>query len=368
MKNLIVKKKFLYTFILIALIFIFQAQAHAWRGELGWTFTADTGITSSVALSENLVLFGDANGKFYAVQRASGNLAWSYSGTNTIVGAPTVITREKDSSYGKVVFTQGDGTITCLSISDGELVWQNLPSEGGGDTIVDGAAFGNGKIYVAKGDLQLHAYNADDGSEEWKYKSDQELRSAPAAQSREAAFGENYVFLGEQNGKFSVINSLTGRRITGGGAGGAVNTPTVNKNHVYFSSWDGSIHKVEITNTKTLWTANVKDPVTTAPEVKLNKVFVGTARGNIAAINADNGEILWQFNTNGGAVTARPVASSADELVFAGGGQGILSILDANTGKLRATFTTDGSILGTPAFGGGVLYLGSADKNLYAIF
>ena len=82
-------------------------------------------------------------------------------------------------------------------------------------------------------------------------------------------------------------------------------------------------------------------------------------------MDAKDGKVLWQFNTQGGNVTARPIPGEG--MVFAGGGQGVLSILNATTGKLLSTFTTNGAISGTPAFEGGVLYLGSEDGNLYAI-
>ena len=336
-----------------ALILLAAGQAGAWRGEVGWTFRADTGISSGVAVAGNLVVFGDSTGKLYAVQRASGQPAWSYSGTNTIVGTPSVM----DS---RVVFAQEDGTVTCLNLSDGSLVWRSLPPESGSgaETVVDGTAAGDGKVYVAKGDGKLYALSAADGHTLWTYSSEQELRSAPA-------FGAGYVFLGEQNGKLSFIDPKSGKRVTGGGAGGPVNTPAVSEGTLFFSSWDGSVQAVKIKGVVPQWKTDAGDPVTTAPSVSGGKVFVGTARGNIAAMDAKSGGVLWQFNTQGGTVSACPVC--AEGLVFAGGGQGVLSILDAATGKLRSTFATGGGITGTPAFEGGVLYLGSGDGNLYAI-
>ena len=75
--------------------------------------------------------------------------------------------------------------------------------------------------------------------------------------------------------------------------------------------------------------------------------------------------MLWTFDTHGGSVAAQPVL--AEGLVFAGGGQGTLFVLDAASGAERFTFSAGDGINGSPAFSGGVLYLGSADGNLYAI-
>ena len=335
-------------------LFLFVADtALAWRGEVGWTFRAETGISSGVAVSDAMVVFGDTTGTLYAVRRASGQLAWSYHGTNTIVGTPAL-------AGDKVFFAQEDGTLTCLNLSNGSEAWRVLSPESGSgaDTMVDGAAVGDGKVFVSKGDGKLYALSAANGATVWTYRSDQELRSAPT-------FGEGYVFLGEQNGKLSFIDPKTGKRVTGGGAGGPINTPAVSDGTLFFSSWDGSVQGVKLKGVVPQWKTNVQDSVTTAPFVSGGKVFVGTARGNVAALDARSGKILWQFNTQGGSVSACPIC--AEGLVFAGGGQGVLSILDARTGKLRSTFTTGTGIVGTPAYDGGVLYLGSGDGNLYAI-
>ncbi|MBR0043499.1 MAG: PQQ-binding-like beta-propeller repeat protein, partial [Synergistaceae bacterium] len=77
---------------------------------------------------------------------------------------------------------------------------------------------------------------------------------------------------------------------------------------------------------------------------------------------------LWQLDTQAGAFTGKLASSSADNLVPAGGSDGVLYIIDAETGKLNATFKTDKSIIGDIAFSSGVLYFGSSDGNLYAIF
>ncbi|MCR5346888.1 MAG: PQQ-binding-like beta-propeller repeat protein [Fretibacterium sp.] len=341
-------KRFLYAMLCVVLL---AGQAGAWRGEVGWTFQAGSGLTSGIAVAGGLVLVGDGSGVLYAVQRASGQQAWAYQGTNTIVGTPSV-------AEDNVIFAQADGTLTCLRLSDGSVVWQSLAAESGSETLTDGTAMGGGRVFFVKGDGRLHALSVTDGKPLWTYESSQELRSAPA-------FGEGSLLLGDQGGVFSVLDPKNGHRLTGGGAGGAINTPSISEGSVFFSSWDGSVQRVRLKGNIPQWKVNVEDPVTTSPTVAGGKVFVGTARGNIAAMDAKNGKILWQFNTQGGNVMAQPVVGEG--MVFAGGGQGVLSILNAATGKLLSSFTTGAGISGTPAFEGGVLYLGSEDGNLYAI-
>ena len=208
--------------------------AWAWNGRVGWTFRAEAPITSSVAVGGNVVLAGDSVGNLYAVSRASGQPAWVYKGTNSIVGRPSV-------AGDKVIFAQADGTITCLSVKNGNVVWQYVPPEESyaAETVVDGTAVGDNKVFFVKGDGKLYAISAANGRAVWTYDSGLELRSAPA-------FGSGLVLLGEQRGVFSAINPKDGKRLWGGGAGGAINTPSVDGGNVFFSSWDGSVQSVRI--------------------------------------------------------------------------------------------------------------------------
>lgn len=331
----------------------FGDAAWAWSGRLAWTFRAEAPLTSSVAVAGGLVLAGDSVGNLYAVHSASGQAAWIYNGTNSIVGRPTV-------AGNKVIFAQADGTITCLSLKNGDVAWQYVPPEESyaAETVVDGAAVGDGKVFFVKGDGKLYAISAVNGRALWTYNSELELRSAPA-------FASGLVLLGEQRGVFSAISPANGKRLWGGGAGGAINTPATDGTNVYFSSWDGSVQSVRIKGVVPQWKSDVGDPITTPPFIGGGKVFVGTANGKVAALDSRSGSVLWTFDTQGGNMAAQPVF--AEGLVFAGGGQGTLFVLDAASGTERFTFSAGAGINSSPAFSGGVLYLASADGNLYAI-
>ncbi len=345
--------RFLFLTVFVLTLGVFVTSASAWSGKLGWTYNAEFPITSSVATSGALIIAGDSTGNLHAIHAASGKAAWVYRGTNTVVGMPNV-------SGKMVVFAQADGTITALNVSNGSVIWKYAPPADSysADTVVDGVAIGDGKVFFVRGDGKMVALSASNGRELWTYSSGLELRSAPH-------FSGGIVFLGEQRGIFSAINPKTGKRDWGGGAGGPINTPATEGGNVYFSSWDGSVQSVRIRGVIPQWRVSVNDPVTTAPSIAANKIFVGTANGKVVAMNRADGNILWNFDTQGGTVTGIPVM--AEGLVFVGGGQGTLFVLDAASGGTRFTFSTGGGINGTPAFSGGVLFLGSADGNVYAI-
>ncbi|NLL36354.1 MAG: PQQ-binding-like beta-propeller repeat protein [Fretibacterium sp.] len=345
---------FLSLFILGGLLFFPTGPVWAWSGRAGWVFKGDAPFSSGVAASDGLVLAGDNLGNLYAVHAASGQQAWRYRGSNAIVGLPTV-------AGSRVFFAQADGTVTALDLKSGAVQWQYLPPEDsyGAETIVDSAAFGDDKVFVVKGDGKLYALSAANGQTIWTYDAGLELRSAPA-------FAEGLVLLGDQKGIFSAISPKTGKRMWGGGAGGAVNTPVAENGFVYFSAWDGSVQSVQIKGVIPQWKANVGDPVTTPPALEGDRLFVGTGNGKVVALNRKNGQTLWSFETDGGSVLAQPLPISG--LVFVGAGNGTLFVLDTATGAARYTFPTGGGINGSCAFMNGVLYLASSDGNLYSIF
>ena len=345
--------KNLFVISLLVVSFMFCNSAFAFSNHVIWSFKAETGISSGISANNNYVFAGDASGNLYALNANTGRLMWSYSGMSSVVGTPSIV---NDS----VIFVQNDGVITCLNISDGSVLWQNRTSEdsSGMDSAPDGTAAGDGKIFVSKGDGVLYALNASNGRVVWTYKSDIELRSAPA-------YGENLVFLGEYNGVFSILNQKSGERIGGGGAGGAINTLNIKNGNAYASSWDGSVQSFKVKDIIPLWNVKVGDPVTTPPEVNDSKIAVGTARGLIFALDEKTGNILWRFESNSGNISAKPVI--AEGFVFVSTSNGVYA-LDSNSGRERSKILpNEGGSDSSPEFKNGTLYLGFSNGAVYAV-
>ena len=338
--------------IAIALVFMLATSSFAFSNHVRWSFKAEAPITSGIAANENYVFFGDGSGRCYALNN-SGRPVWLHNGLGSVIGTPVI-------ANDRVVFVRSDGNVTCLKISDGSVIWDNDTSHdaSGQDTAPDGAAIGDGKVFVSKGDGVLHALNLNDGRPVWTYKSEIELRSAPS-------FGEKLVFLGEYNGILSILNPKDGSRIGGGGAGGAINTLAIKNGTAYASSWDGSVQAFKIKDIIPLWNVKLGDPVTTKPEVNNGMIAVGTARGLVVALDEKSGNILWRFSSDAGNINAKPVI--ADGFVFAPTSNGVY-VLDGNSGRDRALiFADEGGSDSSPAFVNGVLYVGCNSGAVYAV-
>ncbi|MBR0250842.1 MAG: PQQ-binding-like beta-propeller repeat protein [Synergistaceae bacterium] len=336
----------------LILIMVMAMSAGAAGRAPVFTFKIEDGgsLTGGFAVSENALLFGTETGGMYALNKRTGSVLWTYRGTNSVTGAPVVV-------GDNVFFAQGNGTVTCLKVSDGSTVWETVPNEGENLMIDSGLTAGNGMLFFARSDYKLYAVSQKDGRTLWTYSgSSQGLRTAPA-------YSDGKVYLGEYNGIFSIIDAKTGKRIGGGGAGGAINSPVVNNGNVYFSSWDGSVQAVKINGIEPLWHAKIGDPVTTSPVTDGNLIVVGTGRGIVAGLNAKDGSIIWNFSTEGGEVASDPVIAGG--IVYVAAGDGRVYAVDAATGRTRYTYKAEyGGLSAGILVSDGVLYFGN--KIIYA--
>lgn len=333
-------------FLIFALIISLAAPACAFHG-VRWQM--DSQVTSNITLYENNLYFGDAIGNCYAVNKNNGSVVWSYNTGGSIIGTPVVFS-DKES---KILFVAADGGMVCLNLYDGSVIWEYDPNDNQSEAVNDGSAAGDGLFFVVKDDAKLYALDVETGRKVWTFKGgDQGLRTSPA-------YYDGLIFLGEYNGIFDILDAKTGKRINGGGAGGAVNTPEANDGNIYFSSWDGSIQAVKIKSVIPLWNTNIKDPIVTSPAISGGIIAVGTGRGLVIAFDEKNGEMLWNFAPHGGSVSAKPIIANGK--VFACPEGGSVYELNSKTGRLIDKFETEG-INVNPTYSDGIFYFASGGK------
>lgn len=340
------KRKF-FLAIFMFVIILSALQASAFQAKTKWEFQSAGIPTGGLAIHQNALLFGDWTGQFYALDKSSGSVLWHYNGNNenAIIGTPAV-------SGENVFFAYADGEVTCLKISDGSLVWRHRPYQ---DDLGfnDGIAVGDGLVFAARKEGELLALDIKDGHLIWSFKTSQNLQSAPA-------HGKGFVFLGEDNGIFDIIEAKSGKRVNGGGAGGSINTPVVDGGNLYVSAWDNSVQAVQIKDVIPLWNSKVKYPVTTAPAISDGIIVVGSANGSISALSQKDGNFLWERELGSGSVIAKPLI--ADGLVFAATDHGNLEIIEADTGRVKFTVETQYGVQSSPAYSDGVFYFFGGNK------
>jgi hypothetical protein len=93
-------------------------------------------------------------------------------------------------------------------------------------------------------------------------------------------------------------------------------------------------------------------------------IFVGSYNGKfLCALNASSGVQIWSYTT-GGYVQSSPAVAGG--IVYVGSEDKNMYALNATTGECIWYYATGGSIDSSPAIADGIVFVGSADKQIYA--
>jgi outer membrane protein assembly factor BamB len=149
---------------------------------------------------------------------------------------------------------------------------------------------------------------------------------------------------------------------------------------VYFGSNDGNLYAVETRSGKPLWHFTTGGPVMGTPTVDGRYVYALSDDSFLYKLGRAGGQLVWKFDTNGGKSPRDMVGSDTggydtessaavivDGTVYVGSADKRLYAIDAETRQVRWHFDAQGIIRSTPAVGDGVVFFGSRDHYVYAV-
>jgi outer membrane protein assembly factor BamB len=113
-----------------------------------------------------------------------------------------------------------------------------------------------------------------------------------------------------------------------------------------------------------LWTRQTGGPVTSGAAIDGELVYIGGHDGHIYVLDAANGKLARAIPTDGSVLAAVTVGGG---LVIAGSEGHRVYGVPTGSGKPAWTYVTGGPVRGKPAVAGGVVYVGSDDRYLYAL-
>ncbi len=264
-------------------------------------------IQSSPAICGDLVLYGDEDGGFHALNKADGSRRWSFRAEAENISSPTY-------AGDRIVFGSYDGNVYCLKLADGALLWKLL---------TDGRVHGtvgvtDGKAVVAGCDQKLHILQLSDG----KPLETVDLRSVSGCS---AAILDDTVYVGTFGNEVLAIDLKRGER---------------------------------------RWTFTNKDrdfPFYASAAVTDELVIIGSRDKLVHALDRKTGKPRWQFRTRG-RVDSSPVV--AGDRVWVGSSDGNLYALDLRRGEERWRYEAGSPITASPAIGGDCLVIGTEDGDI----
>jgi len=268
-------------------------------------------VYGAPALTDDLVLFASYDGRLYAFDRESGRLEWDFAVDDGIICSVAV-------HEGVAYFGSSDHKVYALDLDTQELVW-NEPFETGnrvwGTPAVDAE-----NVYVGSMDQFVYAIDRGSGREAWR------------------------VDIGA-----SVPGSIA---LTDG--------------TLFVGGVDKRLHALDIKDGAELWaSAELEGWIWGEALVENGYVYFGSLGGKVYALNALDGSPRWEPAAVDGALRAGPAL--LDGQLVVGTDEGILYMIDVETGRAERFYDVGGAVLSTPAIVDGTIYVGTASGKIYAL-
>jgi outer membrane protein assembly factor BamB len=224
-------------------------SAYTKAGKKVWSFTAGDSVYSSPVMADDKVIFGCNDGWLYALDAATGKLAWvNKDATYAVESKPFVW-------HGKVYYGAWDQYIRCVNVRDGKLVWRQL---GEGSRVAKGA-----KRYYSPADAM-------------------------------PVVAEGKLMIADRNMMVSILNAETGEP-AGSLKGVSATGVSEDGKFAYLRKLNGSVARIDSSG-KEIWSVGAHvGAIPTAPIEKNGVVYVSSGKGTVSAIAADSGKILWQY-------------------------------------------------------------------------
>ncbi|MFA5857860.1 MAG: PQQ-binding-like beta-propeller repeat protein [Elusimicrobiota bacterium] len=329
---------------------------------VAWKYATGDMVISAPVVENGNVYCGSADGTMYCLSASTGGVKWKYA-TNGIISGDPVIYKDK------LIFGSHDGNVYVLDKTAGALYWKYTSTVPVYSTPVvaeskDGD-FNNTRIVVAHGNGLIAGLSFTDGTVLWRYNTKYAVSICPAYNRENGT-----VYFGGWDGYTRGISVSTGgvvwsRRIYRGmwGAPGS-NSPVIDGDKLYLNDI-GKVYALTLSSGSTVWSSTVTHS-TSKPVIYGDKVIVCSSDNKVQAYDKSTGALLWRVQAKHGIHRAQPVIYN-DYLVISTS-WGTVHIMNPDTGKIVYNYQlSDYQVTSTPCIMSGKLYIGSSDKNVYAV-
>jgi outer membrane protein assembly factor BamB len=266
---------------------------------------------------------------------------------------------------GAVYFGSGDGNIYALNATTGALKWKFKT----GDVVHASPAITDGVLFIGSWDSYFYALDAASGKEKWRFKTgdDPDIHNQIGIQSS-AAVMDGTVYFGCRDSHLYALDAATGQKKWAFPTDGSwvIASPAVKDGKVYFATSDSGLsYELDAKSGSVVFQLKFQGwPTFSSPAIAGEMLYVGSTAGKLIAVDLAKQSIAWTFETEASKQNARAFTKpdgSAD--YYAAFGSDFYDDVMAAYGKLL----TVGTILSSPVVLDRVIYVGSADGNLYAL-
>jgi len=351
-------------------------------GTLKWKFPTGSRVASSPAVDGGVVFFASYDGNFYAVDTATGKKQWSFktAGERRFAGkhlhgsVPMAETMPDPFDFylssptvwnGVVYFGSGDGNVYALDEASGTLKWKFQT----GDVVHASPAIADGALFIGSWDSYFYALDAATGNEKWRFKTgeDPNIHNQVGIQSS-AAVKDGVVYFGCRDSNLYALDAASGQKKWAFNNQGSwvIGSPAVKDGKVYFATSDTStLYAVDANSGSAVMSLKYNRwPLFSSPAIAGNMLYMGSHEGKLMAIDLAAQKTAWTFQTDGsiqnGAAYTKQDGTPKYEAAFT---DDFYETMVIGVNKMM----TVGAVLSSPVVVDNVIYVGSADGNLYAL-
>ena len=311
-----------------------------------WSFACGDEIRGTPTVHGGVVYIGSYDHNLYALEAASGKLAWKYPADKGIVSRPAVF----DSN---VFFGSEDNRLHVISTRNGKINWTYYTQ----GPVRSSPTIAEGHVFLGSDDAHLHAVNILSGRKAWEIDAGGPVRST-------AVVSQERVYFGTEGGDFFCTDfggvvkwHFQARRAV-------TSSPIVWQGVVYFGSVDATLYALDARSGWVLWRFRLGKASISTPCTDGEMIFTGAADGSLYGIDLKTAKELWHFTADH-QVTGSPILYR--DALYCGSVDGCLYSLEQKTGRLRWKFHTGGPITGTPTASDNLIFIGSTDHKIYAV-
>ena len=277
---------------------------------LQWLFHSRGAISSTPAVAHGLVYFLSRDGRFYALDAANGTPRWTFRtqgeavfSTYGMYGMPTDAGPAPDPwdfylsspvlSGDKVYFGSSDERVYALDAASGKLAWSFKT----GGVIHSSPALANGMLLVGAWDGVLYALDADTGVERWRFKTGTEQQqSIMLGIQSSPSVDRDTVYIGSRDGYLYALDLATGSRKWRYDAQGSwiVATPAVDAGALYAGTSDtGLLVALDKRTGREIYRHDTKVWTYASPLLAGDTLWTANMKGELTALQAATGQLRW---------------------------------------------------------------------------
>ena len=321
-------------------------SANSTLRQVTWRFRTGDPVVSSPLAHGDAICVGSSDPFIHAVNRRTGALRWKFETRGPVNSSP---------AFSMARCTHSASTA-------GSTRWMRRQGASASPAVADGV------VYIGSWDRNMYALDATTGKERLRFQTgDDTTIYNQVGIASSAAVSNGVVYFGCRDGYFYALTAATGllRRRHDNMMGWVIASPAVVDGVVYFPTSDGTRFKALDAATGALrYSVENKAVSFSSPAVVTDVANVGSSDGWLHGVDLRTGAPSARFQSDGSRHNAAKyidengrIKSSALYPDFT---------LDGMIIGVHRMFTL-GSILSSPVVMDGTLYVGSTDRNIYAL-